>query len=203
MLQIGQKVVVYLVKTCINMKIRSITNVITNSSSETFIIKNPGISEKELENILIDYHNSKISKRYDGNDDKDSEYGSGDGGIISVKSFLTIFKEEQKLYPKTKQSQFTPEMFALLQELPYEVLKDSYFLDIDEDFSATCKYIFDNYDILQHDGTSHHPIYDKTGQKIVKVINSYQEWLEETKNLTPLQCYGKLQVDNYDEESWF
>lgn len=185
------------------MKIKEITDIITNSSSETFIIKNPGISEKKLEYILRDYHNSKMSKDYNGNDDKDGEYGSGDGGTISVKSFLRVFEEAKNDYPKTKRSQYTPDMFALTQELPYELLKDSYYLWIDEDFSATCKYIFDNYDILQHDGYSHHPIYDESGEKIIKVINSYDEWLKETEKLTPLQRYGKLQIDNYDEDCWF
>lgn len=59
------EVVQLLVKTVINMKIKEITDVVTNSSSETFIIKNPGISKEKLIEILKDYHEKHISDSLD------------------------------------------------------------------------------------------------------------------------------------------
>ena len=177
------------------MKIKSVTDVITNSSSEIFTIKNPGVSKSELEKILEDYHKTHSTKDWDGSDNMDSTYGSGCGGEINVSTFMDIYKEQKQYYPKTKQHLFTPEVFANSQALPNNVVKDAFFLNIDKHFAATCKYIFDNYEVLEHDGGNHYPVYDEKGEKIVRVVNSWDEW--ENSGLTELEQYGKLYCDNY------
>lgn len=73
-------------------------------------------------------------------------------------------------------------------------MKEAFFLNIDEHFTATCKYIFDNYEVLEHDGGKHYPVYDEKGEKIVRVVN-WDEW--ENSGLTELEQYGKLFCDNY------
>ena len=190
------EVVQLLVKTVINMKIKEITDVVTNSSSEIFIIKNPGISKEKLIEILKDYHEKHISDNLDNGDEFDNRFGSGMGGIFEVKTFYDKYLEARNDYPKTKQHLFTPEMYAISQPYPEEVLKDALFLNIDENFSATCKYILDNFEIIEHDGGRHFLVFDEKGEKIVKVLNSWKEWREE--NLTRLQRYGKVVSENYD-----
>lgn len=179
------------------MKIKEITDVVTNSSSETFIIKNSGISKEELVKILEDYHKTHIIENWDGSDNFDDRFGSGMGGIFKVNTFQDEYLEAKKDYPKTKQHLFTPEMYAISQPLPEDVLRDAFFLDIDKNFAATCKYIFDNFDVLEHDGGGHYPVYDEKGEEIIKILKSWKDWDKE--ELTNLQRYGKIICENYDD----
>lgn len=178
------------------MKIKEITDVVTNSSSETFIIKNPGLTKEELVKILQDYHKTHSTENWDGSDNFDNRFGSGMGGIFKVNTFQDEYLEAKKNFPKTKQHLFTPEMYAISQPFLEDVLRDAFFLNIDENFAATCKYIFDNFGALEHDGGDHYPVYDEKGEKIVKILRSWSDWDKE--DLTDLQRFGKVMCENYD-----
>lgn len=89
------------------VRIKSLTDVVTNSSSETFIIKNPRVSKEELIKILQDYHETHLTENWDRSDNFDDIFSSGMGGF-RINTFQDEYLEAKKYYPKTKQHLFTP-----------------------------------------------------------------------------------------------
>ena len=81
------------------MKIKAVSDVITNSSSEIFTIKAPGKTKGEILDILTEYHKSKVKNRPENiRDLPQSEKikydldGSGMGGELEVKDFKDEYK---------------------------------------------------------------------------------------------------------------
>lgn len=187
-----------------NMKIKSQTDIITNSSSELFTIKAPGKTKEEILEILEEYHKSKVKNRPENLRDlpwsekiKYDLDGSGMGGELEVKDFNDEYEEYKSRLPINKQSQFTKEMFSLYSIYSLEEQKEIFSVDVDESFLATCQFIFDNFEVLENDSGFVRGVYDKDGLKIIRTAD-WEEW----DNLSLLEKYGKVFCDNYDVESW-
>lgn len=186
------------------MKIKTVSDVITNSSSELFTIKAPGKTKEEILEILEEYHKSKVKNRPENLRDlpwsekiKYDLDGSGMGGELEVKDFKDKYEEHKSGLPVNKQSQFNEEMFSLYSIYPLEEQKEIFKVDIDESFLATCQFIFDNFEVLENDSGLVKGVYDKDGLKIIRTTD-----LGEWDNLSLLEKYGKVFYDNYDVESW-
>lgn len=186
------------------MKIKSQTDVITNSSSELFTIKAPGKTKVEILDILTEYHKSKVKNRPENIRDlpwsekiKYDLDDSGMGGILEVKDFKDEYEEHKSSLPINKQSQFTEEMFSLYSIYSLEEQKEILRVDIDENFLATCQFMFDNFEVLENYSGLVRGVYDKDGLKIIRTTD-WEEW----RDLSSLEQYGKVYYDNYDVESW-
>ena len=189
------------------MKIKSQTDLITNSSSEVFTIRANGKTKEEILEILQGVHkkltwdkNEEDLRKLPFNERSkwDKPWGSGDGGRLEVSDFTDLFTDFVKNFPKTKRSQITEEDFIKHQEYPGDLVKDLIRVYVDENFLGTCKFVMDNFEVLETGGTVVYLIWDKTGEKIIGHTMDYEVW----DNLeTDLERYGKLYCDNYlDDE---
>lgn len=186
-----------------NMKVKSQTDLITNSSSEIFTIKAPGKTKEEILKILQDYHKTKEPRpenydelsweerlKYDG-------CGSGMGGELSVEDFEDEYEDFKSGLPESKQHLCTPEIYSIHSGYDLETLKETFSIDIDESFMATCQFVFDNFEVLDCDSGCIRGVYDKEGLKIIRTT-TWEEW----SKLSPLEKYGKVTCDNYDVDTW-
>lgn len=143
------------------IKIQSFSDIITNSSSETFVIKSNDIPakilQKELERV-----NKSFKRWYDVYDDYQTfsnlpreeqdkyESCSGDGGTIKVNSWEEEYAEWIQFYiPENKKSLVTPEIWALHHEESLDELKNKLTVTIDQGFKNTIKYFIENYEIYE------------------------------------------------------
>ena len=88
------------------MKIKSQTDIITNSSSELFTIKASGKTKEEILDILTEYHKSKVKNRPENIRDlpwsekiKYDLDGSGIGGKLEVKDFKDEYEKHKSRLP--------------------------------------------------------------------------------------------------------
>ena len=148
-------------KIIFKINIQSISDIITNSSSETFVINGTGIPkeilQKELETVnrsfprwhevYKDYHDFLQLSQEEKNK---FESASGDGGTLEVKSWEDLYEDWIKDYiPENKRSLVSPEIWALHHEESLEELKNQLMITIDEGFQNTIKYFIENYEIYE------------------------------------------------------
>lgn len=142
------------------INIQSISDIITNSSSETFVINGTGIPkevlQKELETVnksfprWSDVYNDYQEYYKLPPEEKDKfEGASGDGGTLEVKSWEDMYSEWIKYIPENKKSLITPEIWALHYEESLEELKNQLTITIDQGFKNTIKYFIENYEIYE------------------------------------------------------
>lgn len=175
-------------KIIFKINIQSISDIITNSSSETFVINGTGIPkeilQKELETVnrsfprwhevYKDYHDFLQLSQEEKNK---FESASGDGGTLEVKSWEDQYEDWIKDYiPENKRSLVSPEIWALHHEESLEELKNQLMITIDEGFQNTIKYFIENYEIYEKNCWNF-----VTGEKdpetgrILRVL-SWKEW---------------------------
>lgn len=175
-------------KLIFKINIQSISDIITNSSSETFVINGTGIPkeilQKELETVnrsfprwhevYKDYHDFLQLPQEEKNK---FESASGDGGTLEVKSWEDLYEDWIKDYiPENKRSLVSPEIWALHHEESLEELKNQLMITIDEGFQNTIKYFIENYEIYEKNCWNF-----VTGEKdpetgrILRVL-SWKEW---------------------------
>lgn len=159
------------------MKIRSIIDVITNSSSETFIISHPRTNRKELLNLLT-LHRETLGE---------SEEGSGMGGEISVGS-LHDWLEDNLVFPET------PRGYAYSCRIPY--IPESLVVGIDWALVETIKNFREEFpEAYNIEESVMYPVWDEEGEKIIKLTEDYQEWISLKE---PLRMHGKWAFENMD-----
>ena len=114
--------------------IQSYSDIITNSSSEVFVINTPNhLVESTVEDIL------SVGR---ANMDKGTDEGSGMGGELGVYTWKNGFRKFKHTREKYRHdNSFTPEKWTELIGTPLEELKKVILVDIDWSRQATIEHI--------------------------------------------------------------
>lgn len=169
----------------LQIRIQSFSDIITNSSSETFIVNATG-NLKELCNLIREvakenqYKGSwedwnKLSK-----EEQDMyDYGSGMGGSLKITTWEDEYNCYKKDIPDNKKEQFTPEIWSLFYQESLDELKKQIWIDIDWSRTATINWILENLWVSEaYEGYFRKD--PNTGQVIARV--SEEEWEQLPKN---------------------
>lgn len=161
----------------LEIQIQSISDVVTNSSSEVFSIYTD-LHKDELLNLLKTVHKKHNTltweqyKKLPPEEKKHYDVESGMGGILEVKTFEDSYQEYLQYVPKNKKHLYTKEIHALGSELSVEELEKRVTIDIDEGFQGTINWILENLYVV---GTSRPVVTNKEG-RVIKLL----DWDEES-----------------------
>lgn len=134
----------------LQIRIQSFSDIITNSSSETFII-NKSENTKEISELIKKigeehwYKGSwsdweKLSKE----EQEKYDTSSGMGGDIEVKDWESLYEEYKEYIPENKKGLYTPEVWSLNFPESLEELKNRIWINIDWSRRATINWILHN-----------------------------------------------------------
>lgn len=154
--------------------IQSVSDIITNSSSEIFSVRSD-LSKSELLSLLNGV-NSKF--RYNGDwyklpkeEQVKYDHSTGMGGILEIRTFDDIHKECLKWIPDNKKHLYTKEICSLQYKEPLEELEKRLEISIDEGFSHTIDWILENLYVADCD---HQCVRNREG-RVLKLLG----WDEE------------------------
>lgn len=166
------------------IKIQSYSDIITNSSSEIFIVKDCDKSAKELESLLKalrdQYYYSGEKSWYDLSEEERRQYNSssGMGGTIEVKDWQGRYKEWLDYYiPESKQDKASPEMWSLFHIESLAELKHELQIDIDWSQLYSIDWILKNLFVIYADNGSNYYQKDPNTGRILRKV-SQEEWEE-------------------------
>ena len=135
-----------------NRKILSVSGVITNSSTETFVIIDQ--RSKEFINKLL--RNQHKLNKFDGYyDDLTSEQlgkvdiYSGDGGTIEVEDWMDNYNEYLSELPDDQRKKMTPEIWALNKNYNLDEEKKKLTIFIDEGFEGTISWLIEKFFVVE------------------------------------------------------
>lgn len=178
------------------IKVQSVSDIITNSSSETFMIGNVDIPKEALLEELKTvnktfpkwfdvYENYQDYYKLPEEEKMKFETASGEGGVIEVWDW----KKEMEYWVdwavvEEKRDQVTPEIWALSEKGTLEELKKTLWVRIDEGFKNTTNYFLKNYEVFE-ENCSNYPLTEKdpaTG-RLLRILSyeEYQKLPEERK----------------------
>lgn len=135
------------------IKVRSRTDVITNSSSESFVMKRlPGDTRtfEEIKEDLEAYHRSKMSE-YPG-DDEDGY--SGDVQDLEIDCFDKVFedyKSSKYFVNEKRRSEFTKQMYNIIHGYPDGEVESYIWVCLDKEFKATIKKLLKEFFVFEVD----------------------------------------------------
>lgn len=148
-------------KLVFRINVQSVSDIITNSSSETFMISNANIPKEilleELKTVNKSFHrwyevydNYQEYNKLPEEEKSKYENCSGDGGTIEVWDW----KSEMELWieysiAKNKKDLVTPEIWALTREESLEELKKCLWVRIDNGFKNTLNHFLRNYEVYE------------------------------------------------------
>lgn len=134
----------------LSIKVQSISDVITNSSSEIFSIRTD-MPKKELQSLIEKVHsqfkyNGSWENWVEMSDEEKEKYdiSSGMGGILEVKTFDDYYQEYLSYIPENKKHLYTKEVHAIGNKKPLEELEKEINVDIDHGFTHTIDWILEN-----------------------------------------------------------
>lgn len=134
----------------LSIKVQSISDVITNSSSEIFSIRTD-MPKKELQSLIEKVHsqfkyNGSWENWVEMSDEEKEKYdiSSGMGGILEVKTFDDYYQEYLSYIPENKKHLYTKEVHAIGNKKPLEELEKEISVDIDHGFTHTIDWILEN-----------------------------------------------------------
>lgn len=153
------------------IKIKSKTNVITNSSSETFILKfQEGKTFREVKEEIMKFGKSVMytcpseikwpDERY-----KNYDHGGGCGGFLQIYSWIDMYfskkfdKWEESGNPEDYEEFkkfYTPEDW-IKEHYPKGDYKSIIFVDLDDSRYATIKYLKSHFEVLLSEKDTHLP----------------------------------------------
>ena len=138
-------------------KLQSVSDVITNSSSELFTVvdERPFKEVKKIiEQIGESNWPSNWEEYWDLPEDKQKEYdsSSGEGGELSVRNWRDLYEEWLEWIPENKKYQAIPEIWSLQYEEPLEELKKLIWVRIDWNRKLTIDWVLKNLWVVDADG---------------------------------------------------
>lgn len=170
----------------LQIKIQSFSDVITNSSSETFVI-NTTEDSKTISKII-----NKIAEKnwYEGSwedygklsEEEKSKYdnSSGMGGEITVKGWEELYESNKSYIPENKRHLYTPEVWSLGYKESLEELKKRVIIDIDWSREATINWILENLFVCDAYTNKYFLVDPNTGRYLKRI--SEEEWEKLPKN---------------------
>lgn len=146
------------------LHLQSTSDIITNSSSETFIIRDADCYPKEILQKELETFNKSLPRWHEvyekyqdylnlsKEEKRKFENCSGDGGTLKV----TDWKDEMREWieyavPENKKSRITPEIWSLFEDLELDELKKCLWVRIDEGYRNTINYFLENYEVYEKD----------------------------------------------------
>lgn len=128
----------------IRIVVQSISDLITNSSSEIFALKADS-SFKNVKSII-----KEVAKK---NEDSGEDQCSGEGGLLEFYTWEYMFQQWKECYiASNKQDLATPEMWSLTYNESLDTLKKTVWVDIDHSFKGTIDFILENFYVYYADG---------------------------------------------------
>lgn len=169
----------------LQIKIQSFSDIITNSSSETFIVNATG-NLKELCNLI---HEVAKGNRYSGSwkdwDDLSKEEqnkydsSSGMGENLEIETWEDRYNHFKEDIPDNKKEQFTPEIWSLFYQESLDELKKQIWINIDWSRTATINWILENLWVSEaYDGYFRKD--SNTGRIVARI--SEEEWKQLPEN---------------------
>lgn len=139
------------------VNIQSVSDVITNSSSEIFSIRTD-MPKKELQSLIEKIHsqfeyNGSWEKWSKMSDEEKEKYdtSSGMGGILEIKTFDDYYQESLSYIPENKKHLYTKEVHAVGSKKSVEELEKEISVDIDHGFTHTIDWILKNLFVVDCD----------------------------------------------------
>lgn len=189
------------------IQIQSVSDIITNSSSETFMVTNIDTPKEvlltELEsvnktfprwfNVFKDYQEYyKLPEE----EKRKYENCSGEGGRLEVWDW----KKQMEYWMdwaivEEKRDQVTPEIWALSEKGSLEELQKTLWVCIDEGFHNTLNYFLKNYEIYEQNCSSFfHARKDPSTNRILEKV-SYEEYNKLAENEKAFAEYWCMDED--------
>ncbi len=182
------------------LKFQSASDIITNSSSETFTLKS-NIAYDTVKSMILTEHD-KNAIDYDHWDDNTGKYDkpSGDGGTLEIKSWYDIYLDYRKFKcHKSKYDLYTPEIWALSFEESLDELKSMVWVYIDEGFKPTINYILNTFWVVKSSAWEYYDIVDKETNKVKTVPAIFWQLDENTKK--PIRVISREMYESLPEEN--
>lgn len=137
------------------IRIQSTSDLITNSSSEVFVIKAGAFSFEEIKELIESgakeryeaYRNGgdkNWKKKWDQLEKEDLDGCSGMGGLLDVMSWKEMYNNRKEWNPD-----YTVEEFAEDEGLDIDSLDQYAWIDIDWARRGTIKFIYDNFEVIK------------------------------------------------------
>lgn len=141
----------------LKIKIQSSSDLITNSSSEVFIVKSNGISFNEIKELIeagAEARYEAYNKEWETNcrknwkqlEEEDLDGCSGMGGELDVWGWKEMYNNRKEWNPD-----YTIEEFASDEGLEVDNLDQYVWIDIDWARRGTINFIYDNFEVIDND----------------------------------------------------
>lgn len=165
--------------------IQSVSDLITNSSSEIFIVKSDSPEEvKELIMNIAEQHEwLEDWEDYDKpSEEEKSKYdsSSGMGGEIDIETWKETYERHKSYIPENKRRLYTPEVWSIEYKESLNDLKKRLVIDIDWSRKATINWILENLFVYGTTDYGHYKIDPTTGRYLKRV--SEEEWKQLPKS---------------------
>lgn len=161
------------------ISIQSVSDVITNSSSEIFVVKTetPEITKDLILKIGESHMFKGDYKEWDSlSDEEKSNYdeGSGMGMELDVETWKERYERSKECVPKNKRNLYTPEVWSIEYKQSLEELKNTLFVDIDWNRKATINWIIENLFVYD---TESYMLFQKDPEtgRFLKIVTA-EEW---------------------------
>lgn len=139
------------------LKIQSTSDLITNSSSEVFVIKADGFSFEEVKELIesgAKAHSEAYEKNWENNYKKswdelekaDMDGYSGMGGELDIMSWKEMYEHRREW-----DLDYTLEEFAEDENVDVEHLDQYIWIDIDWARRATIQFLYDNFEVVENE----------------------------------------------------
>lgn len=169
----------------LGIKLQSVSDIITNSSSEVFVVK-ATTPVNDLVNLIEQVANKNY---FDGDwdeweklsDEERAKYdmSSGMGGELEIKTFNNYYNRYvDECIPENKRELFTKEIYSLQFKESLEELEKLVWIDIDHSRRATISWLLDNLEVVNCDSYCR---IDPETKRVIEVI-SYSEWSKLPEN---------------------